>query len=672
MDIGLGTKLIRYYKWKGANTDPKNTAAKAYIQMYVDDIRKQVGDMNLLKDEDNGGWTPQSETSWADAWDYSKSSGHSDISDWITQLGLNHAAGPVATSQDVIDNTGLGPIPINPDLAKSQGIDTTNIPTVTNPNNIGDTVNTYKPPVVTPPAPPSGPAYDPLAEANARFAEFQAASVRAGNNAIDAEAAYANSILNSGGIWKVLQPIANQQMLDSMAVLEKTSAIAKANVAASKAALDAQEAADYQEVIDTIDKNLVGARKRTTEDMNARGLFFSTVLDSVMGQVEAASATERGHAAGQSKARYAKIASDMAVMSGNIDIEVLKGNAAAVAQYTAQMLQVVAQDEKTKQEMAAIIAKLGVQKAGVADAIAAQIFGQKEQMRSNAIQEGFQLEDRTIAAEDRQTSIEDKAKQDWLATIGQFAGNFQAEINRISNDNDSSNDWQIPYLKAARVQKISDQLVAQAAADADKAKADALKAYQDKQLTWEEYRAVTDRINATGSATGTTKYEAPAKAGSTTTKPGGGVWTDPQARSFKLSYEKVMNMPIGTIIDSSIAADPNLVGNGVTLNVGAAWTQEEKTAFLSQNKGLYDSAMDYINQTTSTLWSTKNQQLPAPFRAMLQSMIDAGTPINTESIAAEIETYKEIGTGGLTAATDGSGGADYDYLMGIFNQHRPK
>jgi hypothetical protein len=668
MDKALATKLIRYYKWRYAETDPTDAVGIQLIKDAANSIRTQAEDANLLVGDDNRGWSPNSED-WTDVWDYANTSGNKNVSDWITKLGLYRASAPV---QNVTPATPQGASSVNNLMQPSQAVVTqeakaagtwNSTPVITQPTIAQATVET---PEVMNESVVS--TYDPVAEANARFAEFQAASVRAGQNAISAEMAYANSILNSGGIWKVLQPIANKQMIDSMAVLEKTSAIAKANVEASRTALNAQEAADYAEVIDTIDKNLAGARKRTTEDMNARGLFFSTVLDSVTGQVEAASSTERAHAAGQSKARYAKIASEMAIMSGNIDIEVLKGNAAAVAQYTAQMLQVVAQDEQTKQEMAAIIAKLNVQKAGVADAIAAQVFGQREQMRSAAIQEGYQIEDRATAAqdraltlEDRQTGIEDKAKNEWIATIGQFSGDFQAEINRISQDNDTSNDWQIPYLKAARQQKISDQLVAQAAVDADKAKADALAAYQKGQLSWEGYRAVTDRINATGSATGTNKLEKP--DGGTS----GSVWTNEQARSFKDAYEKVGRMVVGTTVTEEQAA--NLVSSGINISAGSLWTQGQKDTYLKQNKGLYDSAMDIINRNTTTLWSPKNAQLSAPFRAMLQGMVDAGIPINEANIQGQINAQADD-TAGLSGAVGGPTGAMYDFLMAEFSRNK--
>ncbi len=48
-------------------------------------------------------------------------------------------------------------------------------------------------------------------------------------------------------------------------------------------------------------------------------------------------------------------------------------------------------------------------------------------------------------------------KNAWLGTIGRFSNDYQAEINRVQNDGDPSNDWQIPYLQSARQDKINAQ-----------------------------------------------------------------------------------------------------------------------------------------------------------------------------------------------------------------------
>jgi hypothetical protein len=49
-------------------------------------------------------------------------------------------------------------------------------------------------------------------------------------------------------------------------------------------------------------------------------------------------------------------------------------------------------------------------------------------------------------------------QEDFVNTIEQYDGDYQAEINNIVNDGDTSNDWKLPYLKQARSKKIQRQL----------------------------------------------------------------------------------------------------------------------------------------------------------------------------------------------------------------------
>lgn len=78
--------------------------------------------------------------------------------------------------------------------------------------------------------------------------------------------------------------------------------------------------------------------------------------------------------------------------------------------------------------------------------------------REDAIrQENIAREDEALAlrAEEAATTQE---KADFLATINQFAsqeGGFQAEINRIANNNDATDDWKLPFLRDARQGEIT-------------------------------------------------------------------------------------------------------------------------------------------------------------------------------------------------------------------------
>jgi len=56
-------------------------------------------------------------------------------------------------------------------------------------------------------------------------------------------------------------------------------------------------------------------------------------------------------------------------------------------------------------------------------------------------------------------------KSEYANTIGAYSNDYQQEINNVMNNNDASDDWKIPYLQAARNQKLNNIAAAQAAAD---------------------------------------------------------------------------------------------------------------------------------------------------------------------------------------------------------------
>ena len=56
-------------------------------------------------------------------------------------------------------------------------------------------------------------------------------------------------------------------------------------------------------------------------------------------------------------------------------------------------------------------------------------------------------------------------KSEYANTIGAYSNDYQQEINNVTNNNDASDDWKVPYLQAARNQKLNNIAAAQAAAD---------------------------------------------------------------------------------------------------------------------------------------------------------------------------------------------------------------
>lgn len=79
--------------------------------------------------------------------------------------------------------------------------------------------------------------------------------------------------------------------------------------------------------------------------------------------------------------------------------------------------------------------------------------------------------------------LQDKEKQNFIDTMGQYYNDYQAQINTLEGDNDTSNDWQIPYLKIARQQKIQAQQTAEAKA-AEAKSAAAQQEYKNALEAW--------------------------------------------------------------------------------------------------------------------------------------------------------------------------------------------
>lgn len=87
---------------------------------------------------------------------------------------------------------------------------------------------------------------------------------------------------------------------------------------------------------------------------------------------------------------------------------------------------------------------------GVAQAQAdSDILGLEQQMQAQATADA-----QGLISQEQTASTE---RGDFLNTIDRFSADFQAEIDRVLNDNDKSNDWKVGYLQAARQSKIASQ-----------------------------------------------------------------------------------------------------------------------------------------------------------------------------------------------------------------------
>lgn len=108
---------------------------------------------------------------------------------------------------------------------------------------------------------------------------------------------------------------------------------------------------------------------------------------------------------------------------------------------------------------------------------------------------GYYGDTPTLAGQEFKQNLQDNTRQSWLDTIGRFNDNYQAEIDRVQGDNDTTNDWQVPYLQAARQQKIqaqAEQQAAQMAAASEEEK----QQYKNALDLWKTYGQATPEIAA--------------------------------------------------------------------------------------------------------------------------------------------------------------------------------
>jgi hypothetical protein len=87
---------------------------------------------------------------------------------------------------------------------------------------------------------------------------------------------------------------------------------------------------------------------------------------------------------------------------------------------------------------------------------------------------------------DREAEQADKALRTEIETMGRYFSDFQSEINRRGNTADKSDDALIPYLQAARAEKVAKQL-----ADADNS---ASQAYKNAYNMWLQLGVATPEV----------------------------------------------------------------------------------------------------------------------------------------------------------------------------------
>lgn len=104
--------------------------------------------------------------------------------------------------------------------------------------------------------------------------------------------------------------------------------------------------------------------------------------------------------------------------------------------------------------------------------------------------EGLEREDTryqdTLSRQNESTQFNQlqNSKSEYADTVNRFYENYQAEINKVQNDGDPSNDWQISILQSARQQKIQELAQIEAAQ----------KAAEEKQRATAEQQAFENAL----------------------------------------------------------------------------------------------------------------------------------------------------------------------------------
>jgi len=118
---------------------------------------------------------------------------------------------------------------------------------------------------------------------------------------------------------------------------------------------------------------------------------------------------------------------------------------------------------------ATAFADIARDKTNVLNNYESDVAGAKAGMNAQSLQDYINQSNRNQDIQLQQTNLDYNRQQDtkntdynrlqntkgeYADTINQFYNNYQAEINKVQNDGDPTNDWQISMLTAARQQKI--------------------------------------------------------------------------------------------------------------------------------------------------------------------------------------------------------------------------
>ena len=114
--------------------------------------------------------------------------------------------------------------------------------------------------------------------------------------------------------------------------------------------------------------------------------------------------------------------------------------------------------------MAGKLSDIGLQKSQLATSLSSALSNINANMAATQLNQSnadrSRADSLTAASQSRADALAANSKTDFTNTLGAYSGNYDAKIKEVQSDGDTSNDWQIAYLQAAR----NEQLAAQQAA----------------------------------------------------------------------------------------------------------------------------------------------------------------------------------------------------------------
>lgn len=213
-----------------------------------------------------------------------------------------------------------------------------------------------------------------------------------------------------------------QQKQSALAGLESSRQAALSSLSAERKALTPTYAAKRQQIASTGDVEA----QRMNEFLAAQGLARSGAAGTLQGRVGAQTTGQLAQAR-QSEAQALQ--------------DILRRQTEVEQQYQTGLQQATSAAEAARIQ------------ALIEQARADRQYGLQEASYTGVLPSG-QL---TLQGQEAKTAADTAAQDRELASIGQFSGDFMAEIQRRQNTADTTDDWMIPYLTAARNQKIAAQ-----------------------------------------------------------------------------------------------------------------------------------------------------------------------------------------------------------------------